>query len=329
MLFTGIEMKIEVTNRCLHGRCKFCSPLFRPTVQEAEARQFLDNLDGHLDFYLRNGGRRILLTGGGEPIDAPEKLFGALELINKKKAELEVELELLTVFTNGVNILNKIALNTSETYLDVLVRLGVRDINLSIHGGTMEERTHISGKYMGRIDVDQLIAEMVSRGVRVMTRSVLAEGGIDSLKKIDAFARHMDALGVHLVYFSDLFKVPVRTEQTVSGSLQVLTWTDGHRIAFDDLLSDIMNSGDFELVTEYKRHNGQGRTYEFRRFGYGNLRLMLGDLVIGNEAIGEPTYAYVKPDGSMADTNNTRNTSVPSREIKEYLRKFRPGRDDL
>jgi molybdenum cofactor biosynthesis enzyme MoaA len=327
-MFTGIEMKIEVTNWCLHGRCKFCSPLFRPTVQEAEARQFLKTLEGHIDYYLRNGGRRILLTGGGEPIDAPKKLFGAIEIINRKKVELGVELELLTVFTNGVKILSNFSRASNETYLDVLVRLGVRDINLSIHGGTASERRFTSGRYMGAINVDQLIPEIRRRGVRVMTRSVLAEGGIDSVEKIDTFARHMDALGVHMAYFSDLFQVPLRNERTVPGSKKVLNWTDAHRVAFEEILSEIMNSEDFELVKKYRRHNGQGGTFEFRRRGH-KILIMLGDLMIGNESTGEPTYAYVKPDGSMADTNNARDHSVPASKTKRYLMKFRPGRDDL
>lgn len=331
-MFTGIEMKIEITNRCLHGRCKFCSPLFRPTVWEAEVKVFLENLERHLDHYLRNGGRRILLTGGGEPIDAPEKLFGALELINHKKQELGIELELLTVYTNGVNILNKVSRDASETYLDVLIRLGVRDINLSIHGGTVKERTATSGWHMGRLDVNRLVRELVRRGVRVMTRTTLTRGGIDSVEKIDDFARHMDTLGVHIAYFSDLFHVPVRDDQTTPGSKRVLEWTDHHRVSFDDLLADIMDSENFELLSEYTRHNNQGRTFEFRRRGYG-LRIMLGDLVIGNESSDEPTYAYVKPDGSMADHNNARGVSsrhfVSSNDTKSYLRMYRPGRDDL
>lgn len=327
-MFTGIEMKIEVTNRCLHGRCKFCSPLFRPAVREAEPKVFLENLEQHLDRYLRNGGRRILLTGGGEPIDAPAKLFGALELINRKKAELGVELELLTVYTNGVVMLNRMSRDDTETYLDAIVRLGVTDINLSIHGLNDVDKTYTSGKYMGKLDVDVLIPTMRSRGIRVMTRSVLAEGGIDSVDKIDAFARHMDTLGVHICYFSDLFQVPIRSERTVPGSRKALTWTDEHRIIFDDLLADLIASEDFELVSEYTRHNNQGRTFEFRRRGYG-LLIMLGDLVIGNESVDEPTYAYVKPDGSMAEHNNARDTSIPAGEMSRYLRMYRPGRDDL
>lgn len=329
----NVEMKIEVTNLCLHGRCKFCSPLFRPTVQESEAKAFLANLEQHLDTYMNNGGRRILLTGGGEPIDAPNKLFGALELINRKKQELGIELDLLTVYTNGVNILNRISRNSSETNLDVLVRLGVRDINLSIHGSTRRERTNVSGPHMGNLDVDRLIPEMVRRGIRVMTRTTLTRKGISSELEIDDFARHMDGLGVHIAYFSDLFQVPIRNNQTTPGSQEILDWTDENRVDFDEIVSDMLASWwRFKLVSEYERHNHQGRTFEFRRRRH-DIRIMLGDLVIGNESTDQPTYAYVKPDGSMADHNNARETSarqyVSPEDTKLYLRKFRPGRNDL
>jgi hypothetical protein len=326
-MFTGIEMKVEVTNQCLHGRCRFCSPLFRPVVQEAEDRAFLDQFERHLDHYLRNGGRRILLTGGGEPIDAPQKLFGALELINSKRTELNIDLELLTVFTNGVRILNRILRDTEETYLDALVRLGVRDINLSVHGSTEQERTVITGEYMGKVNLDTLIPTVINRGIRVMTRSTLTKGGVNSVDAIDTFAGHMDTLGVHIAYFSDLFQVPTRDEQTTPGSKRVLEWTDRHRVAFDDLLTQLMCNRKFVLLSEYKRHNNQGRTYEFRRHGY-DLRIMLGDLVIGNEAEDEPTYVYVKPDGSAGSHNNARDASRQYVSLSS-LKKYRPGRDDL
>jgi len=326
------EMKIEVTNLCIHGRCKFCSPLFRPMVQEAEAKEFLAQLEMHLDQYLTSGGRHILLTGGGEPIDAPKKLFGAIELINRKKAELGVELELLTIYTNGVSMLKRWSRDTSETNLDALVRLGVRDINLSVHGGNEEERTSTSGPYMGALDIEHLVTEALRRGVRVMTRTVITDVGIDAVEKIDAFAHHMDTLGVHIAYFSDMFQVPIRNEETVPGSQTILTWSDEHRVSFDNLVAALNASEDFELLTEYKRHNNQGNTFEFRRRGY-DLRIMLGDLVIGNESATDLTYAYIKPDGSIACHNNARCDSprryVPVDEIKSYLKAYRPGRDDL
>ena len=93
--FATEEMKIEVTNVCQFGRCRFCSPCFRPTVEEAGAEEFLKKMEGNLDTYLRGGGRKIILTGGGEPIDAPKKLFGTLELISKKLEKLGVNLVLL------------------------------------------------------------------------------------------------------------------------------------------------------------------------------------------------------------------------------------------
>jgi hypothetical protein len=63
--FADVEMKVEITNTCRGGRCKFCSPLIRPVVEEAETRSFLGDFEQHLEAYLSGGGRRIILTGGG------------------------------------------------------------------------------------------------------------------------------------------------------------------------------------------------------------------------------------------------------------------------
>lgn len=55
---------------------------------------------------------------------------------------------------------------------------------------------------------------------------------------------------------------------------------------------------------------------------------MLGNLVIGNESEELPTYAYVKPDGSMDTHNNAhewlKREFVDLVQIKEY----RPGRPE-
>lgn len=330
--YSDVEMKVELTNTCRHGRCRFCSPLFRPTVEEADIESFLRSFERNLDGYLANGGRRIILTGGGEPIDAPEKLFGALRLVREKKAEFGVDLDLLTVYSNGVSLLKPISRNTTVTYLDKLALLGVQDINLSVHGRTREERTGISGEAMGNVDFADLVPQIVRKGIRVMTRTTLASGYIDSVEKIDDFVRWMARLGVQIAYFSDLFQVPIRDERTTPGSQTVLHWTDDHRICFDALLEEMRHSEAFAFVSESTRHQQQGRTFEFRHYSSG-VKVLLGDLVIGNEAEERPTYAYVKPDGSTDMHNNARDISarrfVSPNRIRSYLRIYRPGRDDL
>ena len=330
--FDGIEMKVEITNFCLGGRCKFCSPLFRPTVEEAGSESFLRDLDQHLETYLTGGGKHIILTGGGEPIDAPAKLFGALRLIKDKQHQLGVELELLTIYSNGVGLLKQISSETSETYLDRLASLGVQDINLSLHGLTQEERTAVSGEAMGSVDFGRLIPQIVQKGIRVMTRTALTRGSIDSVEKAETFVRWMVRLGVGIVYFSDLFTVPIRNERTTPGSQTVLRWTDEHRVNFDALVAELKLNRAFEFMAESSRHNHQGRTMEFRHRESG-LKVLFGDLVIGNESDERPTYGYVKPDGSMAGHNNARDATarkfLPSSGLKVYLQKYRPGRDDL
>ncbi len=330
--FTDVEMKVELTNICREGRCKFCSPLFRPTVEEAGAESFLLSFERNLETYLKGGGRRILLTGGGEPIDAPAKLFGALRLIKKKQEELGAGLDLLTIYSNGVGLLKPIVHNATETYLDKLASLGVRDINLSVHGLTPMERMGISGEAMGSVNFEDLVPKIVRKSIRVMTRTTLANGYIDSVEKMAAFVCWMAGLGAEIVYFSDLFHVPIRDERTTPGSQTVLHWTDEHRVSFEVLLEEMRCNDAFVFVSQSTRHNNQGRTFEFRHVESG-IRVLLGDLVIGNESEERPTYAYIKPDGSMDGHNNARDISTrqylsPNR-LKTQLRIYRPGRDDL
>lgn len=329
--FVGVEMKVELTNVCREGRCAFCSPMFRPATFEADPETYLRRFETHLDVYLAGGGRKVVLTGGGEPTDAPAKLFGALRIVEEMTQQRGIELELLTMYTNGVNLGRSMG-NTAESYLDRLAALGLRDINLSIHGLTHEQKEGISGKAMADIDLDVLIPTIVREGIRVMTRTTLAKGYIDSMEQVTAFARWAAGLGASIVYFSDLFTVPVRNEETTPGSQTVLRWTDDHRIAFERLLVAFRQDDAFALVSEWSRHNHQGRTLEFRHRESG-VRVMFGDLVIGNESTEQATYAYVKPDGSMDTQNNARNKNVrlyvPPEEVKVYLRSFRPGREDL
>jgi len=326
-VFKDVEMKVEVTNICSGGRCRFCSPMFRPTVREAGTQEFLNKMEENVDKYLREGGSRIILTGGGEPIDAPAKLFGLLDIIRKKKKELGINLDLLTVYSNGVSLLKPEKEGGEETMLDKLVEHGVQDINISVHGLTKEERTAISGEQMGNIDFQTLIPSIVEKGVRVMTRTTLAKNFIDSVDKIEKFTKWVSGLGARIIYFSDLFEVPVRTEQTTPGSKTVLQWTDEHRIDFDKILDDVRNSKDFEFVSESVRHNKEGRTFEFKHKESG-ARVLFGDLVIGDESDDVPTYAYIKPDGTMEAHNNAREYTKRNYVSLAEIKKYRPGRPE-
>ncbi len=329
--FTDVEMKVELTNFCREGRCKFCSPMFRPVVVEASMELFLDRFRGNLEVYLDGGGRKVILTGGGEPTDAPGKLFGTLQLVQEVTKRRGIQLELLTVYTNAVNLLKPVG-SSGQSYLDRLVELGLTDINLSVHGLTRKQKVGISGEAMAGVDFDQLIPAIVRKGIRVMTRTTLATGYIDSVEQIEVFVRWAAGLGVGIVYFSDLFSLPMRSEQTVPGSKKVLGWTDDHRLHFDVLLADVIRSPAFEFVSEFPRHNEQGTTVELKHRESG-IRVMFGDLAIGNESEDQATYAYMKPDGSIDSHNNARDAKkrnyVTPEETKAYLQTYRPGRNDL
>lgn len=329
--FSGVEMKVEITNLCRSGRCRFCSPLFRPSVEEVDTEEFLERFERNFATYLAGGGRRVILTGGGEPSDAPRKLFGALRIIQDRVLEAGVELELLTVYSNGVGLLSPMSTGSKETVLDGLVAHGVKDLNLSIHGLTSEKRTDISGIAMGRIDFERLLPEVIYRGMRVMTRTTLARDGIDSIKKVEEFVEWVAGLGVRIAYFSDLFRVPIRNERTTPGSQTVLQWTDDHRIDFEALLVAAHQSPWLRFVEETTRHADQGRTFSFLHVPSG-ISILFGDLVIGNEVDSRATYAYVKADGSMGDNNNISGSTrafVDTSRLTAHLRKYRPGRNDI
>jgi hypothetical protein len=330
--FTGTEMKVELTNLCRDGRCTFCSPLIRPAVVEAGQEVFLQRFTDNLDLYLEGGGRKVILTGGGEPTDAPGKLFGALRQVRERTEELGVELELLAVYTNAVKLLRPIMGCGGQTFLDRLAEMGLKDLNLSVHGLTRKQKVVISGEAMASVDFETLIPAIVRKGIRVMTRTVLADGFIDSIQQIEEFVSWAAGLGVGICYFSDMFQLPVRNEQTTPGSKTVMQWTDDHRTPFDGLIADVRRSNAFVFVSEFTRHNAQGRTFEFRH-GESGIRVMFGDLAIGNESEDQATYGYMKPDGSMDVHNNARDANkrefVPLEEMKAYLQMYRPGRGDL
>ena len=326
--FEDIEMKVELTNICNSGRCKFCSPLFRPVVEETDTESFLSSFAEHVETYMKQGGKKIILTGGGEPTDAPDKLFGALKIIKRAKEKLGIDLDLLTIYSNGVKLLSPISEKDTQIFLDKLAEYGVKDINLSISGSSREEITEISGEKMGEIDYDTLIPAIREKGIRVMTRTTLAKGYVDSLDDILEFTDKMSRLGVSIIYFSDLFKVPIRDKQTTPGSQKILKWTDDHRVDFLNILNSVKQSADFEFISQSGRHNDQGQTFEFR-YKKNGARILLGNLVIGNEPDDEATYCYVKPDGSMDTHNNAREKTSRKYISIEEAKKYRPERDDI
>lgn len=326
--FTGVEMKVELTNKCKSGRCKFCSPLFRPVVAEANAEQFLELFKNDIKTYFRQGGRKVILTGGGEPTDDPEKLFGALKIINDMKASMGIDLELLAIYSNGVNLLLPISEDAPQTFLDKLAEMGVKDINLSVSGSTQEEVADISGKAMGDVNFNELIPKIREKDIRVLTRTTLAKGYIDSVGDITEFVQNMSNLGVGIVYFSDLFEIPTRNQETTPGSKKVLQWTDEHRIDFMGLVDDVRNNEDFEFISQSGRHKEHGQTFVFNHRKSGT-KVMFGNLTIGEESDTEATYCYVKPDGSMEAHNNARTGTERQYVNLEDIKKYRPEREDL
>ena len=161
-----------------------------------------------------------------------------------------------------------------------------------------------------------------------MTRTTLAKGYIDSIDKVARFTDKMSGLGVGIIYFSDLFEVPIRNNQTTPGSKKVLDWTDKHRINFLKLVEDIKHHPDFTFISQSSRHNRQGQTFEFQY--KDGTKVLFGNLVIGNEPDDAATYCYVKPDGSMDAHNNVREGGTNRNYTStNELKKYRPERDDL
>lgn len=300
--YDGVDAKVYPTYKC-EGNCPFCLTEIRPKTPEVTTEEFLANYRAEIERYYDSGGRKVLFTGG-EPTEAPDKLLGALEILQ------DHDFDLVVLYTNGMNLLREITYR-GETgiLLDLLSERGLHNINMSVHHYEQAKRQELSPK-VGQVDIEKTSQAISEAGLDLRLNCTLMKNFIGSPEEVKRYVEWAATLGIKDVYFRDLFHIVERSKRTTPGDQRKLEYTDRERIDFDRLVADISDDPEYELKEKLSRHRDWGKTYIFTHRPT-ETQVSFGTLQIGSERSNEATYFAINPNGKMTPNMNASEFTIP------------------
>lgn len=293
------DMKVYPTHEC-KSDCPFCMTDLRWKNKEVSCEEYLDNFRKAFETYFKGGGRKVLFTGG-EPTERPEKLLGMLRIIQ------DYPLDLVVMYTNGVNLLNTFPEdNQDKTLMDSLVRAGLRNYNISVHHYDLKKRQELSKKPVCNLEKIVEIAKGLNAEIRL--NCTLMKDYIGNSEEVRRYIEYAKDLEINDVYFRDLFHLENRERSCSHANEKKLQFTDDQRIDFDKLVSEIKNLKNMKFNETLSRHRGNGRTYIFDYLG---TRISFGTLIVGTEKEDVVTYLNFQPDGCAYKDMNGPESRIP------------------
>lgn len=193
-------------------RCPFCfskSSLSALPAERADWRA-LDVLGYYQDAWAR-GARRLVVTGGGEPLLLPD---AAVHLVHEGKRVFDE----IACFTNG----SRLTRNLSRALADA----GVSYLCYSRHAADDADNEALMGEGAPRLD-DFFAA---AGPLKVRATCVMAKGHVDS---IEAALHYIEALAPYGVREFTFKHTYVAYEHSVFRGSAEDTWAARHRVDFD------------------------------------------------------------------------------------------------
>jgi len=282
---TKVDMKVYPTHNC-QSNCPFCMTDLRWKNPEASTEEYLSNFRNAFEAYFNAGGRKVLFTGG-EPTNRPDKLFGMLKIIK------DYSLDLVVIYTNGVNLLNTLSHNAQEvTLMGALTSKGLRNYNLSVHHYNHQRRQELSSERV--CNLEKIVEEAETLDASIRLNCTLMKDYIGTAQEVMKYVEYARNLGVQDVYFRDLFHLVNRDRSCAYADKAKLAFTDAQRVDFDTLVSELKLVLNMQFNETLSRHRENGRTYIFDYLG---TRISFGTLVVGIEKQEKVTYLNFQPDG--------------------------------
>lgn len=186
------DLQIHPTNRCNLG-CRFCWRKEREDInEELEDKKILQTVDEACD----NNVKRILFTGGGEPLLRSDLVVKALDSIAKKRTSpFDIE---SCISTNGTLIDDRLA--------EKIVRNKLTTLVLSMHGSNYKTDDYLRGKH-GAFKKSITAIEMINhwkdkldmKYPKVTMHVVLTSENFREIKEIYSLVKELNIYGVHFV----------------------------------------------------------------------------------------------------------------------------------
>lgn len=168
------SIKLDVNNRC-NQKCKFC--YLKKGSEELDLKHIFNLIDN-----LKTGSRVGLM--GGEPLLRKE-IFDIIKYIKKKNLTC-------SLFTNATLISKKKASDLKKVGLNLAI-VTLSSDSESVH----DSLTQVKGSWKKTV---QGIKNLVERGIKTYTHTVITSKNIDRIEGINEFSRELGATPLFFRY---------------------------------------------------------------------------------------------------------------------------------
>jgi len=282
------QFDIMVTTVC-NARCPFCvqEATFKPTQAAEEA--FLTALRTHFAEFRRQGGRRVVITGG-EPLLFPQTVLRVLGIL----AEFR-DLEVKAVYTHGRHLLRRLSAD-GRTVAEALRDAGLGCVNLSVHHFDNDVNCRIM-RLPVEPTVERMAAQLRKIGLPFRLDLTLQKDGVASLDDLLRYVEWGFSLGAKDIYVRELFDIRLTQERTDTDR-HAVEYCHKHRVPVLPFVQALKHARDFRLIDE-TRESMRDKTEWV--FGYlpAKRQVFLSSLVIGTECPDGLPYLVLMPDGHL------------------------------
>jgi cyclic pyranopterin phosphate synthase len=198
--------------RACNLNCPFCFSKSSLSALGSESTRWDGiDLDRYFAYSAERGAKRLVITGGGEPLLLPEVTVRVVSAARRWFDEV-------ACFTNGTYLTRELALRLQDAGLSYLC--------YSRHHDDDNACRHLMG--VGAPRLEEFFA--AADGLRIRATCVMAAGQIDSLEDIDRYIGVLSGYGVEEYTFKHTY---VAYDESVFGDSHQNSWAREHRVAVD------------------------------------------------------------------------------------------------
>lgn len=284
----SMQFDIMITTVC-NARCPFCvqEATFKPS--QASEEVFLRALRKHFAEFWRQGGRRVVITGG-EPLLFPLKVLRVLEVLAEYR-----DFEVKAVYTHGRHLLGPMP-GGNQTVAEALRDAGLGCVNLSVHHPDNVVNSRIMGLPL-EPTVERMTAHLRKIGLPFRLNLTLQQGGVASL---DDLVRYVDwgfSLGAKDIYVRELFDMRL-TQHRSDTDRNAADHCRKHLVPVLPFVDALKHARDFRMVEE-TRESMRDKTEWVFFYLPVKRQVFLSSLVIGTECPDGLPYLVLMPDGRL------------------------------
>jgi len=282
------QLDIMITTQC-QSACSFCIQEATFQASSISSLEFMEAVESHVHGFVRNGGTKIVITGG-EPLLKPQKVIDILAVLSKFP-----ELKLIALYTNG-EMLTKHFPRSELSIVESLAKTSLSDVNLSVHH--FEDCINNSIlKRQNKISTKVIAKAVKAAGLPFRFNCVIQKGGIDDLEDVADYVSFALRLGARSVYFRQLFGLSF-SQPISDGRYNPIDYIKQCSVDVLPIVNQLKSNREFEYQECRDEHFREKSEWRFLHKTTGK-DVYFSRLVVGTEKSEGVPYLVVMPDGKL------------------------------